>query len=404
MTNSDLIRNLHELSHELAQVSSVRELYRKAVQGLLDPLGFDRAGLFLYDDQSHQLHGTWGTDEAGRLVDESMHQIPVGPDRALLQEALKDPDHLHFSEDIRLLTAGREVGRGWNAIVILQDGDRIFGVLFVDNLIHQRPLSSIEREVLALYGHTLSAVVQRCQFSDLLIKVRAQNDLKDRLFTILAHDIRGPIGNLGAMLGMAVDQPMDAADLKEMLQASRQAALQTFDLVENLLSWVRGQIDEVSVLRERFPLRRSLISVQIWLEAPAKAKKVKLIVDCHDSLSLVGDERMLETIVRNLVSNAVKFSPPGTAVILRGRSDHGLLMVEVVDQGVGMPPEKVAVLFAGQQNRTQRGTAGEGGNGLGLMFSADLAKRLGGRLEAESKPGEGSTFRLVIEDELDGEL
>ena len=399
----DLVRNVQELARDLANISQLSELYRRAVAGLIGPLGFDRGSLFLYNDATGEMRGTWGTDEQGRLVDESNYHTVPDREKDLVRKALENPDRIHYWDDIQLSRDGKAVGRGWNATVLLEDGNRVFGMLFTDNLIRHLPLRTLEREGLALYGRTLSALIQRRQFADLSEKYRAQNDLKDRLFTILAHDLRGPIGNLSVMLGFACDQPMDAGDLKEVLEESRQASQRTFNLLENVLGWVRGQIEEVAALRERIPITRCLVSVQIWLEASAKTKGIRLVVDCAPGLTVVTDERMLETIVRNLVSNAVKFSPRGAAITLRGRATDESIFVEVEDHGVGMPPEKVAALFLPEQKKSQSGTAGEGGSGLGLMFSSDLARTLGGRLEAESTLGQGSTFRLVLPDEL-GEL
>jgi len=113
---------------------------------------------------------------------------------------------------------------------------------------------------------------------------------------------------------------------------------------------------------------------------------------------------MFETIVRNLVSNALKFSPQDSSVTLRGRAVEGSVLVEVIDQGTGIPPEKIARLFQGQKVDSSMGTIGERGNGLGLMFCFDLARSLEGRIEVESVVGQGSTFRLVQPDTVDEEL
>lgn len=401
---SDLVHSVQVLARDLARVSSLPELYKQVVVGLRQTLGFDRGALFLYDPDSQTLRGTWGTDDQGRLVDESGYQAPLDQESESMRETLANPDHIHVWDDVELSTAGRVVGRGWNAAVPLPEGDRVFGVLFVDNLLHHRPLGPLERELLTLYGRTIGALIQRKMLKDLSERYRLQNALKDRLFTILAHDLRGPIGNLSVMLGFACDQPMDPADLKDVLAESRQASLRTYNLLENVLDWVRGQIEEVRALRERIPVVRFLVAVQIWLESTAKAKGVKLVVDCPSSLTVVTDEKMVETIARNLVSNAIKYSPRGGTVTLRGRATPGFITAEVEDQGVGMPPEKVEGLFTPLQKRSEAGTAGESGSGLGLMFSSDLARTLGGRLEAESTLGQGSRFRLVLPDELDGEL
>jgi signal transduction histidine kinase len=398
-----LIRHFQEISQELAVIPDMSALYKRAVEGIQD-LGFDRAALFLYDPVTHEIQGTWGTDARGRIVDESSFRVKLGPDRAHVRETLEMGRTVRVWKNKDLMLGNDVVGSGWNAMVVLQDSNRVFGMLFVDNLLTHAPLSRLDKEILTLYGGTVSTLILSKQFAALSEKYKAQNELKDKLFTILAHDLRGPIGNLSVTLGFACDQPMDHDSLMGFLHEGRQASLRTYNLLENVLGWVRGQIEEVAALRERIPVVRTLVSVQVWLEAQAKAKGVKLAVECPDNLTVIGDERMVETIVRNLVSNAVKYSPKGGTIFLRGYCTGTAIVLEVKDQGVGMPPEKVATLFISQQKKSQPGTEGEGGSGLGLMFSSDLARALGGHLEVESEVGKGSSFRLVLADYLDGDL
>ena len=400
----DLVHHVQNLALELARIPELGEVYRRAVSGLLDPLGFDRAALFLYDEFTLEMQGTWGTNDNGKVVDESAYKSSIGSDHAFLTEALAEPDRIRVWENRELKLWDKVVGTGWNAMVVLQDGDRTLGWLSVDNAFSQLPLTPMQREVLSLYGRTLSSTIQHKQFQVLTQKYRTQNDLKDRLFTILAHDLRGPIGNIGVMLDLALDTTVTHEDSREILIESREAAFRTYNLLDNVLGWVRSQISEVSALRQRIPLKRPLTSVQAWLSSTAKGKNITLEVDCPETLSGVTDERMVETIVRNLVSNAIKYSPVGSKVLLRGRGAGEWMILEVVDQGTGIGADKVKVLFTNNQKVSQPGTTGESGNGLGLMFSSDLAHTLGGHLEAESVPGQGSTFRLVLPDVLDGEL
>ena len=235
-------------------------------------------------------------------------------------------------------------------------------------------------------------------------KLEEQNTMKDRLFIILAHDLRGPVGNLNTLLNFISDQPMDTADFKTLVEEGKKSSSQTYNLLENLLGWVRAQIDEVVALRVRAVVFHTLVAVQDWMETQAKAKQIKIHVDCPKGLTVITDQRMFETIVRNLVSNALKFSPAGSTVTLKGRAVEGSVLVEVVDQGTGIPPEKIARLFQGQKVDSSVGTIGERGNGLGLMFCFDLARSLEGRIEVESEVGKGSTFRLIQPDMVDEEL
>ncbi len=389
-----MIRRVQELARDLALVKNLDLLYRQTVEGMIGALGFDRASLSLYNQETREVRGTWSTDDWGLIYNDRERLTFLGEWERTLNEALG-------SRDTTGVTCS---GEDWQALIVLQDGDRIFGWITVDNGLRHRPMQPLEREVLALCGRTFATLIQRRQFADLSQRFREQNALKDKLFTILGHDLRGPVGNVGNLLGLACDEELEPDQLKTILVESRMASLRTYNLLENLLNWIRGQIEEVANLRVRLPLVRPLLSVQGWLEGTAKFKDVRLEIHCPESLTVVGDEQMIETIVRNLVSNAVKFSPPGRRVVLQGRAADAAILVEVIDQGVGIPQNRLATLLENQHTVSQLGTAGEAGSGLGLMFSSDLAKGLGGRLEAESTPGEGSTFRLVLPDQLDGEL
>jgi signal transduction histidine kinase len=135
-------------------------------------------------------------------------------------------------------------------------------------------------------------------------------------------------------------------------------------------------------------------------------KDIRLAVACPEKLSVVTDERMLATILRNLVSNAVKFSPRGSTIQVRAQSPdlEGAVHISVADEGVGMSPELAVHLFTSNMGHSKAGTAGEKGNGLGLMFSAQLAVCMGARLEVSSAPGQGSLFTLTLPDVVEGDL
>jgi signal transduction histidine kinase len=395
MSNSaKMIHRVQELARDLALVTNLASLYRQTVEGMVGALGFDKASLSLYNQETREVRGTWATDDWGLVYDDSDRLTFLGEWEWSVEKALGAADKLEL----------KWTDQDWEALIVLQDGERILGWMVVDNGLRHRQLTDLEKEVLALCGRTFSTLFQRRQFADLLERFREQNALKDRLLTILGHDLRGPIGNLSNLLGIACDQTLEPDQLRPLLVEGRLASLRAYNLLENLLSWVRSQIEEVVNLRNRLPLIRPLISVQAWLDAQAKNKGVRLLVNCSETLTVVGDERMIETIVRNLVSNAVKFSPPNRPVTLQGRTVEGAIIIEVIDQGSGIAPAKVATLLSNQQKVSHVGTAGESGSGLGLMFSADLAKALGGHLEVESEVGQGSTFRLVLPDQIDGEL
>lgn len=235
-------------------------------------------------------------------------------------------------------------------------------------------------------------------------KLEHENSMKDKLFTILAHDLRGPVGNLSVLLGLINEQPIQDADVKEILLEGELTARRTYSLLDSLLEWIRAHIEGIDALRARIAVGDSLRGVRDWLEPQARAKGLVLAVECPDSLSVFTDERNFATIVRNLVSNAIKYSPSGSTITMSGRAEPGRILVSVADQGVGIEPETLAKLFGTDKIHSTAGTNQEKGTGLGLMFSADLSRVIGGELKAESMVGKGSCFSLDLPDILDDEL
>jgi len=400
----DIVKAIQEYGRQLAKISILDDFYRQAVEGSISLFGFDRAELLLYEEDSHEVIGTWGSHTDGSLVSQTDQRGFLSGDFSTLGQTLSQTERTLCWEDAESRSWSGVVGRGGKMIVVLADSDRVFGWLCADNALSHNTLTHLQRDGFPLYAQEVCSTLQRRLYNQVLSRYRAQNELKDRLFTILAHDLRGPIGNLASLLGMLCDHPVDRQSLDESLSEGRQAALRTYNLLENVLGWVRGQLDEISALRERIPLIRPLTAVQNWLDSSAKSKSVELVLDCHPSLTVYTDERMVETIVRNLVSNAIKYSPMAGKIILRGRNERAMVCIEVVDYGIGIPADRVAALFGKSQTKSVPGTLGEGGNGLGLMFSADLARALEGLLEVESAEGKGSTFRLRLPDVVDGEL
>jgi len=224
------------------------------------------------------------------------------------------------------------------------------------------------------------------------------NHDKDRLFSIIGHDLRGPFSpilgyadlmeNLGHSL--TVDQALGYAG------RIQEAAGQALTLLDNLLDWARLQV-EADAQEPQFHGLRALVGVAVdSMLSVARRKEIRIHVELPD-LTLKTDGNMLTTVVRNLVSNAIKFTPEGGRVSVTGSLDsRDTLHVTVRDTGVGIEPETLARLLAGNGATSTPGTGNEVGSGLGLRITREMLERLGGSLAGESTPGAGSTFRLSL--------
>ncbi|UIY43568.1 ATP-binding response regulator [Methylobacterium radiotolerans] len=223
------------------------------------------------------------------------------------------------------------------------------------------------------------------------------NRQKSLLFSIIAHDLRNPFQallGLSEVLGKAV-AARDPASIERRAKGIHEAATQAYALLESLFSWASLQMDTMAVTLTDVDL--DVLSAEIMQGAAEAAADKGLTLEASCACQMVRAQRdMLATVLRNLVSNAVKFTLPGGTVAITGRRHGDEVEITVSDTGVGMPPGKVDDLFRLDRRTTTNGTAGERGSGLGLLLCRDLVERQGGVLAVSSAVDRGTTFRFRL--------
>lgn len=223
-------------------------------------------------------------------------------------------------------------------------------------------------------------------------------EAKDRLFSIIAHDLRSPIaGFLGLtkMLSSEIEE-MQIADIFEISGALHVSAKNLSLLLENLLDWSKTQTGLYTFKPKHFDFVESLNRVIEQKKSLIKRKQISFKTNTPEKIEIFADERMIETIVRNLLSNALKFTEPGGNIIISAKDSVKTLEFSVEDDGVGMKKEEVAKLFSLEDSFSKRGVDGEIGSGVGLILSKELAQKHNGEIHIESSPGVGSKFTVVL--------
>jgi len=230
-------------------------------------------------------------------------------------------------------------------------------------------------------------------------RLQLANAGKDRFFGIIAHDLKNPMHGavfFSQTLLEAIKKKGDA-DLKELAEIVHESASAVGRLLLDLLSWAEIQMNRVEVKAEQLNLG-DLIALNVTLaQILARKKAISLENRAAEEIAVLADGRMIDTVVRNLLGNAVKFTPPGgtIAIGVAAGPEPGQITVSVADTGVGIPADKIPGLFHVGQPSTY-GTAGESGSGLGLPLCKDMVEKNGGRIWVESEVGKGSTFSFTI--------
>lgn len=229
-------------------------------------------------------------------------------------------------------------------------------------------------------------------------ELKELNASKDKFFSIIAHDLKNPFNTIIGFSEMLKDviennEPELIYKYASMINTS---SVQTFRLLENLLEWANSQRGKIPFEPVKINVK-NLVQEEFSLqEDMAKGKNIRLICHVPPDIMIMADHNMLKTVLRNLITNAIKFTHKNGKVEIRSDVRKNYIELSVTDNGVGMKPESISKLFKIDANLTSLGTENEKGTGLGLFLCKEFVEKHRGKIWAESKEGEGSTFKFII--------
>lgn len=228
------------------------------------------------------------------------------------------------------------------------------------------------------------------------IELEKVNQLKDRIFSIIAHDLRGPLVNLSEVLKMVSYNQISDEEFKTLSPVLSKDIIYTTDLLENILHWSRSQLKGFGISKEFFNVRNVIINEINYHLPSATLKNIKILHDVFPHEVAYADVLMFQIVIRNILTNAIKFCNEGCEIsITAAYQKNGMLKVSVKDTGIGIPKTTLEKLFK-EENISSRGTKNEKGTGLGLMICKDFMHRNNGEITVESEIGVGTTFNLML--------
>ncbi|QCK15016.1 ATP-binding protein [Mangrovivirga cuniculi] len=224
------------------------------------------------------------------------------------------------------------------------------------------------------------------------------NSVKDRLFSIISHDLRGPLNSFGSVLRLLASGNLSADELKMLAGNLSRDVVKIQSFLENLLQWAKSQMSGIKPKPESVNLRLMVDSCAQLIDMDLKFKNITFVNNVDEKITVRYDNNMLKTVVRNLVSNAVKFTNENGEIIVTAKVRSGVLWLCVKDDGVGMNKETVNNLFSKDDVLSKPGTFQEAGTGLGLNLCKDFVEAQDGEIEVSSEEKKGTQICFSIPD------
>lgn len=399
----DADRRLSDLSHfnEL--------LLNSAAEGIL---GLDINGKIIFANPSASEMVEWETEDLiGKSIHEIIHNLdPEGKPYKERSNAFLDTiknKTTHFRNDEYFWKrSGKFFSAAYKCNPIIENEKVVGAVITFQDISEQKKAEEEIRKYIKEIEHNKNLIQKNAdeltELNKKLIesegKLTEMNENKDRFFSIISHDLRSPFTSLlGFSEYMAkYSDDFTGEELKEYATHMYQATKNILNLLENLLQWSRVQTGRIEFIPENLDMKEIILGAVELYQGNAINKQIELVAEVDENSIAFADKNMIETVVRNLISNAIKFSNPNDKIYIRSMKKDDKIYVEVEDTGIGISEAKLNKLFRINESFTTDGTSKERGSGLGLILCKEFVEKNNGEIFAQSKPAKGSIFKFHI--------
>ena len=285
----------------------------------------------------------------------------------------------------------------------ISTGKNHLAVIEVDDLLMPENLVRYQNLALAMTGVFALSIENSRYFHNMQSmndSLQELNATKDKFFSIIAHDLKSPFGTVIGFSDVLIERVQDnnyegAEEIAEIIKNSSERAM---DLLMNLLEWSRSQTGRMEYNPRQIQIRSLIDEVCETLNDTAMQKSILLLKEIPSDNSIFADPAMISTVIRNLISNAIKFTNPGGKVVISAEKKPKEWQISVSDTGIGIPENIIPKIFNIEGNISTNGTQNEQGTGLGLILCKEFIEKHGGNIWIESEMDRGSSFHFTIPD------
>ncbi|WKV11795.1 sensor histidine kinase [Marivirga harenae] len=327
--------------------------------------------------------------------------------------------HYHFNEDpafdiflsnilmVLIFITSTIMGMRFRYAILVNTVNFAAYILYIENinysLIAERQISQLF--VIYMVGILASYILERQKMTSFIHKneldlevqkVDELNRVKNKLFSIISHDLRGPIVSLKGIVGLYKKGAVTVDEFKQLTNNLEDDLNNSSNLLDNLLAWSKSQLQGLDINKGRVNLQEELSMLKNLFSSQLKSKGISLDIDLEDQQEIVVDKETIQIVFRNILSNAIKFTPLGGKISVTSKNDDdGMIAISFTDSGIGMPPEKLDNLFQINKN-TLIGTSSASGAGIGLLLVKEFVELNNGDIAVSSALGKGTTFKIRL--------
>lgn len=299
-----------------------------------------------------------------------------------------------------------EVAKKWYQIscgyIEWVDGREVMLLTLIDITVEKISLTKIQEQNQKLEDTLHKLTIQNEHINKQSEELKVSGEIKDTMFSIIAHDLRGPVGNITSALDIIIDEidEFSKNEIIEIIKPVRDSASSAYNLLVNLLFWAKNESGETFFIREEILLNDIIDDVLTLFKPNFESKSIKFINNIINNYSVFADEHMMHTVIRNLISNAIKYTKEGGEVQIGIDKEYvknkEFVTFWVKDNGIGIEDENIAKMVNSKEFFTTYGTNNEKGTGIGIILTKEFVKRHNGSIKIESEVGVGTKISILL--------
>lgn len=391
-----------EISEAVNQTDDIDSFYARIHEIIKQLMLAENFYISLYDKENDLISFPYfidAYDEAGP---------PVKPGKGCTEYVLRTgqpiiidketSDKLYKSGEVDIIGAPSDVWVG----VPLKIGVETIGVMVVQDYGNEKLYTENEKKILVFVSEQLAAAIYKKRAEEKLKKytneLKELNASKDKFFSLIAHDLRSPFNSIAGFSELLIDQVRnnDTEGIEKYSEIIQKSSKRAMDLLMNLMDWSRSQTGRMEFNPEYFEIVDFIHEITTLFTPIAEQKSITIAHDLPSNAPVFADKAMISAVLRNLISNAIKFTNTCGKIRISAKDDKEKLTITIVDNGMGIPPEAIDKLFRIDNKYSTAGTQNEKGTGLGLILCREFVQKNGGEIWVESGQQTGSTFSFTI--------